>query len=90
MLLSAAATFVAFGFALIAVERVFSYPGSGAFGGIVIGLTGTRIIETGLVHKTDCCVTTIDMGGIPIGFLVMIFGALILIISMDRYRRQAV
>lgn len=86
MLLSAAALLVGFGLFLVVLEAVFQYYGLGAIGGIIIGLIGTRITETGLVRDADSYTRTVEFGDIPIGFLVMIVGALILILSLHRYR----
>lgn len=91
MQLLAAAFLIAFSFALLAVDALFEYPGLAAFGGMLIGLTGTRIIQTGLTKVTDSGgEVAVEFGDVPVGFLVMLVGAIILIMRLHKFREATV
>lgn len=85
MLVSGAGLLLAFAFVLIGADRLFQYYGLGAFGGMAIGFVGMRITETGLYQQTDCCRTEITFGSIPVGFFIMIVGAVVLVLSFHKY-----
>jgi len=84
--LAAAGSLVAFAFLLIGLDRVFDFYGLAAFGGMVIAFVGTRVMQTGLTLRENCCVVTIQTGEIPVGFLIMLIGAIVLISSFNKYR----
>lgn len=82
----AALGLIGLGALFLVLDRGLSYPGLGAIGGMLIALVGLRIEKAGLTRQTDV-VQTVELGEIPAGLIIGIVGVIVIISSLDKYRR---